>query len=125
MTCETCKHWTRLPDKVYQPTEWQKPVGDPIITRYGICSKLDIGWSEPVEDGIAHNPANCTEGGDTVTTGPLFGCIHHQRASAFAPEQAHAFTCDKCGCHVVNYHNDIYTCRDCGEPHGKKKPSAN
>lgn len=80
--CQTCQYWTRQPDKIFQPTEWQKPVGLPQITRYGICSLLDIGLHEPSEDGIAHNPSHCSEYGDTVTTGPLFGCVHHvQNAS--------------------------------------------
>ena len=76
-TCETCRHWKREPDKVYQPHFNQKPVGYPQITRYGVCSKLDIGWLEPEEDMIAHNPSHCAESGDTVTTGINFGCIHH------------------------------------------------
>lgn len=76
MTCETCKHWTRLPDKVYQAHFEQKPVGEPKVTRYGICSKVSHQWLVPHEDGIATNEANASEPSDTLTTGINFGCIH-------------------------------------------------
>lgn len=33
---------------------------------------------------------------------------------------AHAFTCEKCGSHVVRWHNDIFYCQSCGEPNKKK-----
>ena len=76
-TCHTCTHWIPQPDKTFQPTEHQKPVGPPQITRYGICARLMIGILDPTEDGIASNPCHCSDYGDTVTTGPLFGCVHH------------------------------------------------
>lgn len=78
LRCETCKHRSRQPDKVFQPTEYQKPVGQPKITRYGICSMLEVGLYEPASDDmIATNESHCSEPCDTVTTGPLFGCVHH------------------------------------------------
>lgn len=36
----------------------------------------------------------------------------------------HAFTCRKCGCHVVNWRNDVFTCNKCGEPHKPKSSVA-
>jgi hypothetical protein len=76
--CERCRFWTRQPDHVYQPTEWQKPVGPPQVTRYGVCSRIDHRWITPAEDGIATNESHCSEGSDTTTTGINFGCVHHE-----------------------------------------------
>lgn len=75
-TCETCKFWTRQPDYVFQPTEWQKPVGPPHVTRFGVCSKLEIGFITPASDDmLGSDDIRCER--DTITTGIKFGCIHH------------------------------------------------
>lgn len=78
MTCETCQHWDRQPDKVFQPTHWQKPVGEPIITVSGICGKLNLSCVDTPEDGIAYDASHCAYYGSQATTGPKFGCIFHK-----------------------------------------------
>ena len=76
--CETCRFWSKQPDKVFQPTEWQKPDGPPIITVLGVCEKLNLSCGDPPEDGIAYDASHCADYGDEATTGPKFGCVHHQ-----------------------------------------------
>lgn len=75
-TCQTCRFWTRQPDKVFQPTEYQKPVGEPQVTRYGACSKLYVSSHLPDETMIAVDPGH-GELDDAVLTGPRFGCVHY------------------------------------------------
>lgn len=78
MTCETCQHWERQPDDVFQHTLHQKPVGKPHIIRYGVCRKIELHWLVPTEDSIATNEMHASEPADTLTTGINFGCIFHE-----------------------------------------------
>lgn len=60
-TCDTCKWWIELIDT---PSEYQ----------HHICSNEKIGNGDSELDGLNDN-ADYDYG---VTTGPKFGCIHHE-----------------------------------------------
>jgi len=81
-TCQNCKYWSRLPDKVFQPWVNQKPHGPPRITVYGECSEIIPNtFGEPAEDGLVFGAYNCADHDDVTVTGPKFGCIHFESKS--------------------------------------------
>ena len=65
-TCDTCRHWDQGP---YVPGE---------ITRR--CNNPRIGYRDPQQDSISLEGYE-VEG---ITTGPKFGCVHHEAKYVFA-----------------------------------------
>jgi hypothetical protein len=63
-TCDTCVWWFKPVD------EWKL---------HGVCAHQKLVGGEAGDiDGLDTDEVNCTTG---VTSGPKFGCIHHEAKS--------------------------------------------
>jgi len=84
-TCDTCKHWDRQPDHVFQPTEYQKPVGPPLVTVFGVCRAvfLSCGMAHPLPNGLTSDYGYHIGGETDIYTGPKFGCVHWEASEAY------------------------------------------